>query len=389
MEMDADKTEKRKVGRPGLSYDEISQAAFEVRASGRRVTIDAVRQALGNKGGKGTIHTALQVWHEQNPVTTVAVAPELPPALLRDIGRALDRVADEARADIQERLVASQESANGLAEDVTALENQQEALQEAVTALTSERDQAMALAQERAQEILRLGDALTREQAAAEAARVELAKLQLRSEAEAARVLEQAQEIVQLREALAAESAARQAADRGLVEAQARLDAERDAKAEALAREKAAMEREREAVAKGQEALARIDTVRAEIQAVAERHVGEARAAADIRIAEIQAVAAREVAELKARIAEIDRELAQERSAAAGAEARCGMLDAQVADLRLRLDRAESALEKAREHYQTIVERVADTGEAAASALKEVIPKPRKRGAQEQQGSLS
>lgn len=360
--------EKRKVGRPGISYEQVAQAADRLLAAGRTATIDAVREALGNTGGKGTIHKHLKTWAEQHPPTADAV-PELPAGLLRDLGRELERVAAEARAKIEEQLIASLATADNLADSLTALETDHEALQEKMAVLTAERDAATTLAEERHNEIQRLIEALSREQAAAEAARIEVAKSQLGLEAATAKSQDLVDLVGKLEKQLEAEKKTGQQAERDLVQAQAQRDAERAALAQAA-------ERERRLETKLEELQAKIDGVRDD----AARQIAEAQVASDNRIKEAQTAAAKQLTEAQSKVTEMEKRLLDEHAKATGLETKAAMLETQIAEIKGELKEARASLDDARRYYQQLAKGTGtsareDEGEQAEAVVPAVKPK--------------
>lgn len=356
------------MARPGLTYDQIAQAADALVAQGTKPTLENVRAALGS-GSNSTIHTALKRWRELHPATPPAT-PELPSILIRDIGAELERVAAEARAGIEKRLLEAQSESDRLAADNQAMEAERDGLEDLVARLKVERDQAVGQALERSQEIQRLADLVTREQAAAEAARLELAKAQVRMEAEAAMAGELRDQVRRLEEQLAAERARTQELERNLVQAQTQLQGERTAKEEALGREQGALERERSLQRKVDDAQAKLDAARtetarqlAEAQAAAEKRVGDAQRTMDQRVTEVQAANDGRIAEAHDKIVELEKGLLEARGRTVASETRASMLEAQVVELKGDLTDARASLDDARRYYQQRV--------AGASATKE------------------
>ncbi len=369
---------KGKVGRPGVTYDRVAQACLAVRAAGQNVTTDRVRAVMGT-GSTGTVHPMVKRWNDENPLTKAVSTPTLPDALLRDIGRELDRITAEAKAGAQAELLDATEAANKFAAEIQALESEQDALNDLVESLTVERDQAVALAAERQQKIGQLAEALAREQSAAESARIELAKEQLRTEATVVKVQDQAdairekdQEIARLRGELDLERKAREKSGLESAKLTAQFEAEKAAKAEAAKREADALARERQALAERDAAKSAADAAWEDAGA----KVAEAKAAAEQRILDIQG-----------KVAELEKALIAASSKAASEEAKCGMLAERVQDLKPRLDRAEASLEKEREAYQAALAAKAPPSKPSPAVAEdeELLkpsppPAPRKRG---------
>jgi chromosome segregation ATPase len=136
-------------------------------------------------------------------------APELPASLTASIAAEIEKAAASARAEVETKLVQSQQEAAELADAGESLETERDELLEQVAELTTERDTLAGKADQQAADIKAQVERIEREQQAAEAARVDLAKAQLKIEASAERLGEQAAEIERLRVALDSESKAR------------------------------------------------------------------------------------------------------------------------------------------------------------------------------------
>lgn len=358
-DIDTPEKGKRKRGRPGVTYERVAQACLAVRAAGNNVTVIRVQQVLGT-GSTGTLHPMVGRWNKENPPANMVATPNLSDRLLRDIGKELDQIAADSKAEVQQALQDALEAADKYAADNLALEAEQEALQEQVDTLTEARDKALLLAKEQESEILRLRETMKAEQIAAEHTRVELAKAQLTVEAGVVRLQDQADEMVRLRAELATESAGRRKAETDLATATAQLVAEREAKQDAAKREGEALAREREATAKAE---------------VSKSAAGAAKAEADKRVLETKAEFDHQVAKYKAQIADLEKMLTTERDKTTASETTVTMLKGQVEDLKTRLDRAETRLENDRETYQAIAAK------AVSADGQIVLPKSRKSGA--------
>ena len=116
------------------------------------------------------------------------------------------------------------------------MEAERDTLAEQVTALTSERDTLAGKAAQQAADIAEQAQRIEREQQAAEGARVELAKAQLKAEGQAGTVQTQAAEIERLRQTLDTESKARIAAEQMAAVLSAKLEAMTDRATKAEAR---------------------------------------------------------------------------------------------------------------------------------------------------------
>ena len=136
------------MGRPGIDYLDVAQAASAIQAKGDNPTIDSVRAWLGS-GSKGTIAPLLKQWrHEQAPFLKNQET-SLPPDLLcvthglweglkakseqlindeKDRhSRQLERTEANNR-DLTQRLQSSEQKNKILLEDFTALQQQHRSL---------------------------------------------------------------------------------------------------------------------------------------------------------------------------------------------------------------------------------------------------------------------
>lgn len=258
------------MAREGISYNEVAAAADKLVGEGKAPTIKAVREHLGT-GSPNTIHRHLASWREAQPAQQSA-AYELPADLVNAFGKELARGAAAAKANVEGDLVNAQAEAADLAAAGERLEIERDELAEQLAQVTSERDGFQATALERATEIERLAVDLKRESEAGEAARVEVAKAQLKAEANGERLNEQSAEIQRLRDALETAQAARQEAEKNGAVMSAQLEAAKDRIAIAETRESSAVEQAllaqgradqravelQQAIADGQKALAQL-----------------------------------------------------------------------------------------------------------------------------------
>jgi colicin import membrane protein len=214
------------MARPGITYDQVASVADAIIGEGQQPTINAARDRIGT-GSPNTIHKHLTAWRAARPQATVA-APELPASLTTAIATEIERAAASARAEIENKLVQAQAEAVELSSVGEALEAERDELFEQVAELTTERDTLAGKAEQQAADIKTQAERIEREQQAAETARVDLAKAQLKVESGTERLVEQASEIERLRVALDSESKARIAAEQQAAVLTARLDSMTD-----------------------------------------------------------------------------------------------------------------------------------------------------------------
>lgn len=228
------------MARAGITFEQVAAAADALLGAGKQATIQAVRESLGT-GSPNTVHKHLTAWRAARP-QAVSAAVELPGELVSALGAEIARAASRARSEIEGQLVQAQDEAADLSAAGEALEIERDELLEQVSGLTTERDQAAATATERALEIERQVQTIQREQQAAESARVELAKAQLKIEAGVDRAQELKSEIQRLRTALEDAQLGRQVAEQAAAVSAAQLTGEQ-AKSADLAGRLAAAEK--------------------------------------------------------------------------------------------------------------------------------------------------
>lgn len=202
-----------------ITQEQINAAADAIRATGTKPTARAVRDAVGG-GSMATVLKYLQVW-QSGQVKPAAQDVTLPPTLTRALVDFIGQEVAQAKAGLEADLAVAQQAAADLISEserqAAGIEAQEKALEEAFG------DKAE-LAGKLGQIEVDLGtarDEAGRERLAAEAARTELAKAQLRLEA----LPRIEAETDRLRVALEASEKARQEAERQAAVLMARLEA--------------------------------------------------------------------------------------------------------------------------------------------------------------------
>lgn len=217
-----------------ITQEQVNATADAIRASGAKPTARAVREQLGT-GSMATVLKLLQAWHG-GQVQPAAQAVTLPPTLTRAL---VDFIAQEvaaAKAGLETELAEAQKTqADLIAENerqALTIEAQAESLD-----LCAEEKAAMAgkLGQMES-ELAAARDEALRERQAAEAARTDLAKAQLRLEA----MPRLQAELDQVRAQLAESQAQAVSADKQAAVLAATLDAT-EARAAAAERREAAV----------------------------------------------------------------------------------------------------------------------------------------------------
>ena len=205
-----------------ISADEVAAAADALMAEGQSATIRAVRDRLGG-GSPNTIQRHLAAWRSMRQ--TLATPPmALPSSLMAAIGQELERVAAQARAEIEERLVLAQKEAAELATAGEAIESERDALEARIADLTHANDTLAGRVQQLEADLDIQAQRAEREQKAAEAARIELAKSRLQIESCIERSSEQSAEVKRLRDSLSTSESARTAAEQQAAVSTARLE---------------------------------------------------------------------------------------------------------------------------------------------------------------------
>lgn len=210
------------MARPGITCEQVAAVADALVGDGQQPTIRAVRERLGT-GSPNTIHRCLTNWRAERPAPTPPPAPRLPDELQRALAEALERAAARAKADVEARLVETQAELADLAAGGEALEAERDALEEDVVRLTRERDELAGTVKQQNEELAERAREIERERLAAETARVEQAKGELRIEALGERLAEQLQALERLRAELEAEREARRQAEQKAAVLEARL----------------------------------------------------------------------------------------------------------------------------------------------------------------------
>ena len=163
-----------------VTYEQIAGIADSIQAAGGKPTLRAVRERVGG-GSMGTLNRLLQEWRGGQVRRTTADLT-LPPALQRVILDFMRTEIAAAKAPLETEVAEHQAAAADLA---TENERQTETIRDLsaqVEAVTAEKAGIEGKAAQMAADLATARDEIARERQAAEAARVELAKAQLRLE---------------------------------------------------------------------------------------------------------------------------------------------------------------------------------------------------------------
>lgn len=165
---------------PTITYEQVEAAANAIKAEGQRPTWRAVRERLGTGSG-GTIHRMLQRW-EANQTPQIEAPLSLPPALQRSMLEFIGQEVAAAKAALGTELGESKQAAADLATENERQSAQIEAMQGQVEQMQAEKAGLEGRLVQMEADLMAARNEATREREAAEAARTELAKAQLRLE---------------------------------------------------------------------------------------------------------------------------------------------------------------------------------------------------------------
>ena len=164
-----------------ITQEQVNAAADAIRATGAKPTARAIRDQLGT-GSMATVLKLLQVW-QSGQVRPAAQDVTLPPGLTRALVDFIGQEVATARAGLEADLATAQQaSADLIAESerqAATIESQAEALDLA----HGEKAELQGKLGQMESDLATARDEAARERQAAEAARTELAKAQLRLEA--------------------------------------------------------------------------------------------------------------------------------------------------------------------------------------------------------------
>lgn len=162
-----------------ITYDQVAAIAANIKAAGRRPSPRQIREHHGS-GSLGTIHRLFQQWEigQAQPERTLALPPQLQRAILDFIAQELTA----AGADLEARLSDAQTAANDLAAENERLARNIQALDESLADLRGENASLTGRIEQLEADLVSVQGQAAEERQAAEAARTELAKAQVRLE---------------------------------------------------------------------------------------------------------------------------------------------------------------------------------------------------------------
>lgn len=183
-----------------ISFDQVAAAADIIKTQGGKPTARSVREALGS-GSMATVLKFLQQWQGGQVRQSQAIDDTLDPAIVRSISNAIAGKVQEATADATVRLADLQAETSSVIVENERMGAEIEALATELATLQEQLAATAGRAQQLEVDAARQATELAAERAAAEAARVALAKAELRLES----VPRIEAEIVAVRAELAAE----------------------------------------------------------------------------------------------------------------------------------------------------------------------------------------
>jgi len=278
-----------------ITQEQVNAAADTIRAAGTKPTARAVREAVGG-GSMATVLKLLQNW--QGVQTRPAESPVvLPAGLQRALVDFINQEVSGAKAELQADLVVSQQANGDLIAESERQASTIELQAEALESVQGEKAELVGRLAQVESDLVKAGDDVTHERHAAEQARTELAKAQLRLEA-LPRIEAEAE---RLRGELERERTAKVAAEQSAAVAIARLEAMADRATKAEANTEKA---EKQAV----QAAGELSSARAQVQAQQTALDAAAREGDDLRKQAKDArgeakKAGEEAAELRGRLA--------------------------------------------------------------------------------------
>jgi DNA repair exonuclease SbcCD ATPase subunit len=202
--------------RQEVTYEQVAAAADSLQNDSQRVTLDGVSGLLGG-GSLADVHKHLTAWRVGHAKPAAASRMELPEAIASALGDWVRQVAEETGAGPREALAQSEDDLETLLKSGQRFEAEREELQAQLAAVSAERDQALALAAERAEDIEQLSAELRNARHIATDALVGKAKDQLAIEGKDSQLADLRAQIERNVAASAALSDARLAAEMELV----------------------------------------------------------------------------------------------------------------------------------------------------------------------------
>lgn len=357
-----------------VTFEQVAATADAIKTEGGKPTSRLVRARLGDVGSMGTINKFLSSW-KASQQREIASALVLPAQLQRILLEHIDSEITSARSALEAEVAAQQQEAGDLATENERQGVEIEKLVEDLESVRAEAAGAAGRAEQLEADLHLVRDDVGRERMAAEQARTELAKAQLRLEA----MPRLESDLDAAREALDTERTARRAAEQAAAVLTAQLSAESKTAA-------AATEKVGQLDATVKQLQDQITALQAQKSAAEQSAaVSEAqRAAAAARADETAAEAAAKVEQLDAMIKQMQDQITALQTQKSAAEQSAAVSDAQRAataaredDTAQRLAVAEAGAKADKNEFaqqlKTLNTRLDAADAAAADYKKEVI----------------
>lgn len=161
-----------------LTFDDVAKAAERLQKNGKAVTLDAVRESLGN-GSTNAIFGHLAEWRAANVKPSTVPKAELPDDLLAGLAEWAQQFAETSGAGNRDALARSESDLAALRNAGAELESERDALRDDLSSAAAARDIAEETLAERDEAIERLNAELKNARQVAMDALVSKAKDQL------------------------------------------------------------------------------------------------------------------------------------------------------------------------------------------------------------------
>lgn len=125
------------MGREGILYSAVNQAASELAAKGQNPTVDGVRELLGT-GSKSTIAPMLKRWKAEREESIPESEAGLPAALVQALKHLVEKVQADARQEVETARAEHQIAMRALTERGRQLEDQSTHLAEMNAAMSTD-----------------------------------------------------------------------------------------------------------------------------------------------------------------------------------------------------------------------------------------------------------
>lgn len=172
------------MGRAGVIYEQVAEAANALLSQGRHPTQRSVREQIG-EGSHTTIQQHLSAWRKQQQSARPLPTPELPIEVVKTLNGWMQQTSTAARSKAEEAAAILEDDLSVMTQSGEKAEKLEVELMGRIAEITRDRDQAKAVADARAMDIERLTVDMERERDLAGRATVDAAQAKLKAEAQA------------------------------------------------------------------------------------------------------------------------------------------------------------------------------------------------------------